>query len=153
MQNPVLPVVIALLLLDAAMSAGFEIGEDAKTKQIAEAIIQAYSLEADYWRNPERYDSWQKLYDHYRLGFSAEIAEQLTEFTRTQDGDMATWTPYQVRIIEHDEDSALAWFPTPEDFTHGPWALRPYMMVRLRREQNRWVIHWAADQDTLPEQP
>jgi hypothetical protein len=93
MQNPVLPAVIALLLLDAAMCAGFETGEDAKTKQIAEAIIQAYSLEADYWRNPERYDSWQKLYDHYRLGFSAEIAEQLTEFTRTQDGDMATWTP------------------------------------------------------------
>jgi hypothetical protein len=119
-------------------------------QEIANAVIRAYRLETAYWQDPRRYSTWQALYAHYRQGFSADIAEQMTAFTLGNDGDMATWVPAEVFVIKHDDAFALAWFRTPKDFTDGPWALQPFMVVRLRLEQDRWVIDWATDSATPP---
>jgi len=121
-----------------------------KAQQIADAVIRAYRLEAAYWRDPQRFGTWEALYAHYRQGFSANIAEQLTEFTLGNDGDMATWVPPKVFVIDHDDAFALAWFRTPKAFIDGPWAFQPYMVVRLRLEEDRWVIYWATDSSTPP---
>ncbi|MGD8206805.1 MAG: hypothetical protein PVH47_01880 [Thiohalocapsa sp.] len=112
-------------------------------------MIRAYALEREYWDRPQDFGTRDKLYAHYRQGFSAEIAERMTEFTLDNDGDMATWTPSDVHVVRSDDRSALAWFRTPDDFIEGPWGFNPYMVVRLRRESDgdapRWVVDWATD--------
>ncbi|MGB5835287.1 MAG: hypothetical protein WBG92_25325, partial [Thiohalocapsa sp.] len=125
------------MLFGSTASASAD-AENAETRQIADAVIQAYSLEAEYWRDPRRFGSWDKLYAHYQRGFSPDIAEQMTEFTLDNDGDMATWVPQEVVISGHDGEFALAWFRTPRDFVDGPWGFQRYMVVRLRREDCRW---------------
>ncbi|MGB5735049.1 MAG: hypothetical protein WBM40_11480 [Thiohalocapsa sp.] len=121
---------------------------------IAEAVIHAYSLETEYWRDPERFSDWNALYDYYRLGFSASIAEDMTDFTLSNGGDMATWRPSEVHVVNSDSDFALAWFRTPDDVIQSAWGFQPYMVVRLRRESGaggeRWVIYWATDSARPP---
>lgn len=141
------------MLLCTAAGGTSAPAEDAQTRRIADAVIQAYGLEAEYWRDPQRFGSWSELYAHYRRGFSADIAERMTEFTLANDGDMATWIPSEVRVAEHDGEFATAWFPTPGDFIDGPWGFQPYMVVRLRLEGDRWVIYWAADSAAPPTPP
>ena len=124
---------------------------DAAEQQIIDAVVLAYSLEAGYWRNPKAYPTWDSLYAYYRRGFSPDIAERMTEFSLSNEGDMATWIPCQVHVVDHGPRFALAWFRTPEDFGEdSSWGFEPYMVVRLRREDGRWVVYWATDSSEPP---
>ena len=126
-------------------------GAPAGEQAVANAVIGAYSLETEYWRDPRRFRTWDELYAYYRQGFSDDIAEQMTEFTLEDGGDMATWVPSAVHVVDHGDAFALAWFATPTDFRQGIWGFERYMVVRLRREDGRWVVYWAADSATPPE--
>jgi hypothetical protein len=137
--------VISALLVTLGRTA-LAAAPDAAEQQIIDAVVLAYSLEAGYWRDPNAYPTWDSLYGYYRRGFSADIAERMTEFSLSNEGDMATWIPSQVHVVDHGPRFALAWFRTPQDFgKDSPWGFEPYMVVRLRREDGRWVVYWAAD--------
>ncbi len=127
---------------------------EADARRISDAVTQAYSLEHEYWRNPARFGDWESLYAHYRRGFSASIAGEMTDFTLGNAGDLATWIPSDVHVVHYDGDVALAWFRTPQDFIEGAWSFQPYMVVRLRRESStdgeRWIVDWATDSATQP---
>lgn len=141
----VLLALVALLGVEPARAV------DAAEQAIVDAVRRAYALEQQYWRDPLAFPSWDALYAHYRRGFSANIAEEMTEFTLSGDGDLATWIPDTVHVIAHDADTATAWFPTPPEYgLDGIWGFEPYMVVRLRREDGGWIIYWAGDSATLP---
>jgi hypothetical protein len=134
-----------------AIAAEVEDSVDTLQQRIIAAVKLAYGLESEYWRNPAAYPTWDKLYAHYRRGFSASIAEEMTEYTLENDGDMATWIPEQVHVADYSAEFALAWFTTPDDFGEdGLWGFEPYMVVRLRRENDRWVVYWATDSSIPP---
>jgi hypothetical protein len=149
--SPWLLSLVLLAVSAVAVRAAAEDGVEDQTQRIIAAVKLAYGLESEYWRNPSAYPTWKKLYAHYRKGFSASIAEEMTEFTLENDGDMATWIPEKVQVADYGADFALAWFTTPADFGEdGLWGFEPYMVVRLRREDDRWVIYWAADSSIPP---
>jgi hypothetical protein len=142
---------LLVLLGCSAFAADSDASVAEQRRRVIAAVKLAYGLEADYWRNPAARPTWDALYAHYRRGFSASIAEAMTEFTLDNDGDMATWIPEQVYVADFGTDFALAWFTTPDDFRDGGlWGFEPYMVVRLRIEDGRWVIYWAADSSTPP---
>ncbi|MCF7991011.1 MAG: hypothetical protein K9M02_11270 [Thiohalocapsa sp.] len=137
-------------MLGALPFAGFA-GETDERERIADAVRVAYGLERDYWQSPESYPDWESVYAHYRKGFSASLAEEMTEFTLDSDGNFATWVPDRVHVVDHGDEFALAWFRTAEDFgEEGLWDFEEYMVVRLRREGERWVVYWATDSAVPP---
>jgi hypothetical protein len=125
--------------------------DQARIQEVKAAVVMANSLERDYWEDPSAFSGWDAVYGHFRRGYSAEIAERMTEFTLNSDGDLATWVPDEVHVVEVDDSSALAYFDTPTEFgLDGLWGFERYMVVRLRREDRRWVIDWATDSATPP---
>ncbi len=147
---------IGLLLLAHALSAvaappAHADAEAGLAAEVRAAVIMANGLERAYWDNPSALSGWDAVYAHFRRGYSAEIAERMTAFTLDNDGDMATWVPDAVQVVEVDEDSALAYFNTPAEFgLDGLWGFEAYMVVRLRREAERWIIDWATDSAKPP---
>jgi hypothetical protein len=144
----------ALALLLAALLAVAAPPTDAgadPAEAVRAAVIMANGLERSYWEDPSAFSGWDAVYAHFRRGYSAEIAERMTEFTLDNDGDMATWVPDEVQVVEVGERSALAYFDTPPEFgPNGLWGFAAYMVVRLTREDGRWVIDWATDSETPP---
>jgi hypothetical protein len=125
--------------------------EQARVDAVKAAVIMANSLERDYWEDPSAFSDWDAVYAHFRRGYSAEIAERMTRFTLDNDGDFATWVPDEVHVVEVTDSSALAYFDTPPEFgLDGLWGFEDYMVVRLRREDGRWIIDWATDSATPP---
>lgn len=120
-------------------------------QDVIEATRFAYGLEADYWRDPGAYPTYDKLYAHFRQGFSPDLAAAMTAHTLATDGDLATWVPEQVFVAELGVNEALVWFPTPAAFGEGGlWGLEDYMHVRLRRDGDRWVVYWGRDRSAPP---
>jgi hypothetical protein len=147
----ILWLLLALTCCAGASAAG---GVDAREQAIIAAVKLANGLEAEYWADPDAYPTWEALYAHYRKGYSAAIAERMTEYSLLEGGDAATWIPGEVHVAGFDGDSAVAWFRTPPEFgEHGSWGFEPFMVVRLRREGARWVIYWATDSATPPPAP
>jgi len=148
--------IAALLLLMVLCQAAAAIAADASTQEqaIIDAVKRANGLETEYWAHPDAYPTWEALYGHYRTGYSTTIAERMTDYTLTEEGDPATWVPEQVHVAGFDGDSAVAWFRTPPEFgEEGTWGFEPFMIVRLHREDGRWVIYWATDSATPPPAP
>lgn len=119
---------------------------------IVAAVRLAYGLERAYWDNPRAWPTWERLYQHYRQGFSDDIARKMADFSLSGDGDLATWEPDAVHLADIDGDTAIAWFDTPAEFQdESGWGFERYMVVRLRRESDgRWVIHWGTDSASPP---
>jgi len=152
---PIARLLGALLLLLLCQAAGAVAGgTGAREQQIIDAVKLANGLEAEYWAHPDLYPTWESLYDHYRKGYSTTIAERMTEYTLMEDGDPATWEPDEVHVAGFDGDSAVAWFQTPPEFgEQGTWGFQSYMVVRLRQEDDRWIIYWATDSASPPPAP
>jgi len=142
-----------VLVAQSVMSCAAEPAETEQQRidDVKAAVIMANGLEREYWDNPSAFPDWDAIYAHFRRGYSAEIAERMTAFTLDNDGDLATWVPNDVHVVEVDDNSALAYFDTPPDFgLDGLWGFEAYMVVRLRREDGRWIIDWATDSATPP---
>jgi len=140
-----------MLLALVLFSVAGVMAEPVDEQTIIDAVKLANALEGQYWDDPGAFRTREQLYAHYRKGYSAAIAERMTDYTLTQNGDAATWVPDEVHVVSIDEDSAVAWFRTPPAFAeHGSWGFQPFMVVRLRREEDRWVIDWATDSATPP---
>lgn len=140
-----------LAILAAWPASASAAGASDEAQRIAEAVRRAYGLERAYWESPQSYPTWEAVYAHYRKGFSASLAEEMTEYTLDNDGDFATWVPEQVHVVDYGDDFALAWFRTSDDFgEEGLWDFAEYMVVRLRREGERWVVYWATDSASPP---
>lgn len=124
-----------------------------RVQEVIDATRFAYGLESAYWEDPGAFSTYDKLYAHYRQGFSPELAAAMTAHTLASHGDLATWVPEQVFVAELGVNEALVWFPTPAAFAeHGLWGLEDYMHVRLRREGGRWVVYWGRDKSAPPAQ-
>lgn len=151
-SSPRLGLVYLLLTIQSLMAiAAPAAAEHPLTEAVKAAVIMANGLERAYWENPSAFSGWDAVYAHFRRGYSKEIAERMTEFTLDNDGDLATWVPTEVHVAEVDNDSALAYFKTPPEFgLDGLWGFEAYMVVRLRRENGRWIIDWATDSATPP---
>lgn len=122
-----------------------------RAEEVAAAVRFAYGLEAQVWQDPVRFRTRTDVYAHFRQGFSPELAEAMTEHVLTSDGDLATWVPADVHVVEVLPSFALVWFPTPPAFgEEGLWGLEDYMHLKLRREGDRWVIYEGADRSTPP---
>ena len=140
-----------MLLTLVLVSVASVMAEPVDEQTIIDAVKLANALEGQYWDDPGAFRTREQLYAHYRKGYTAAIAERMTDYTLTQNGDAATWVPDEVHVVSIDEDSAVAWFRTPPAFAeHGSWGFQPFMVVRLRREEDRWVIDWATDSATPP---
>jgi hypothetical protein len=122
-------------------------------QSVIDAVRFAYGLEAEYWDNPAALPTAERLYAHYRQGFSPDLAAAMTAHTLASDGDLATWVPEQVFVAELGVNEALVWFPTPAAFgKSGLWELEDYMHLRLRRDGERWVVYWGMDRSAPPAQ-
>lgn len=122
-------------------------------QEVIAAVRFAYGLEDEYWQHPEAYPTWTDIYRHYRQGFGPDLAAAMTAHTLSGDGDRATWVPEQVFVAELGVNEALVWFPTPQAFGKGGlWGLEAYMVLRLRRDADRWVVYWGRDQSAPPTQ-
>lgn len=145
---------ILLLLAAAASIGGAAAVAEERDQAIIDAVRLANSLEGQYWAHPDAFPTWESLYAHYRKGYSATLAERMTEYTLSEDGDAATWVPDRVHVAGYDGNSAVAWFRTPPELGEdGVWGMQPFMVVRLRKEGERWVIYWATDSATPPPAP
>jgi hypothetical protein len=147
-RRPSLPWWLGCLLLCTAAAAVAD-----AVQEVIDATRFAYGLEAAYWEDPGAFPTYDKLYGHYRQGFSPDLAAAMTAHTLASDGDLATWVPEQVFVAELGVNEALVWFPTPAAFgRHGLWALEDYMHLRLRRDGGRWVVYWGRDKSAPPAQ-
>ena len=134
---------LCLCLLPAAEA------DDAE--EIRAAVRFAYGLEAAVWRDPTRFRTRAEIYEHFRQGFSPDLAHAMTEHVLASDGEPATWVPEQVHVVERLPNYALVWFPTPPAFGEGGlWDLKPYMQLRLRRDGERWVVVEGEDRSAPP---
>lgn len=123
----------------------------APVQAVVDAVRFAFGLEAAYWQHPDVFRSRDAVYDHFRQGFSPDLAAAMAAHVLGGDGDLATWVPEQVQVVELEASHALVWFPTPAAFgASGLWNLADYMHVRLRREGARWVVDWAEDRAAPP---
>lgn len=145
--------VVALILMgQSAVTAGSDPGSD-RVQAVVDAVRFAFGLEAAYWENPTAFRTRDTVYAHFRRGFSPDLAEAMTTHVLGDDGDLATWVPDQVYVVELSASHALVWFPTPETFGRkGLWDLADYMHVRLRWDAGRWVVDWAEDRPAPPVQ-
>jgi|UPI00073217FA hypothetical protein len=131
--------------LAAVVSAGDRVEE------VVAAVRFAYGLEAEVWRDPARFRTRAAIYEHFRQGFSPDLASAMTEHVLTGDGDLATWVPAQVQVAELLPSFALVWFPTPPAFGEGGlWGLESYMQLKLRRDGGRWVVYEGTDRPAPP---
>jgi hypothetical protein len=142
-----LGLVLLLLLLPALAWCA----PDDEVRAVIDAVRFAYGLEAEYWRDPSAFSSYEQLYAHYRQGFSPELAAAMASHTLTSNGDPATWVPKRVQVAELSTTKALVWFITPAEFGKaGFWGLEDYMLLRLRRDGGRWVVYWGDDRSSPP---
>lgn len=122
-----------------------------QVQAVVDAVRFAFGLESAYWDDPTAFRTRDAVYVHFRQGFSPDLAAAMTAHVLGGDGDLATWVPEQVDVVELEADHALVWFPTPASFGKaGLWDLADYMHVRLRREGGRWVVDWARDRSAPP---
>jgi hypothetical protein len=141
-----------LLVLAVAAGAAEPLpGESDARRAVAAAVKAAAALESHYWEQPQRYPRREDVYALYRRGYGERLARRLADFTLSGDRSAATWVPREVHVAEIGADSALVWYRTPEDFTaEGSWRLGPFMVVRLSREGDRWVVVSAEDRPAPP---
>ena len=125
-------------------------------KEIVDAVIFANSLEKIIWASPEKFNSRKIIFDHYRKGFSKEIAFRMTDHTWSDSlglkaGDYATWPPDNVFVIKYDKNFATAYYETDEVFRDDiTWNRGKYSIVNLRKENNQWIIFAATVSDKIP---
>ena len=136
---------LGLTLLCAAAPAA--VGDP--LQEVMDAARFAYGLETGYWEHPEQFPTRDKLYQHYRQGFSPDLAATMTAHTLSADSDLATWVPERVHVAELGVSQALVWFPTPPAFSQI-WGLEHYTLLRLRRDGGRWVVYEGRDQSAPP---
>jgi hypothetical protein len=118
---------------------------------VIEAVRFAFGLEAAFWEDPGAFRTRDAVYAHFRQGFSPDLAAAMTAHVLAGDGDLATWVPEQVHVVDLEATQALVWFLTPAAYgRHGLWDLADYMHVHLRREGQGWVVDWAEDRSAPP---
>ncbi len=122
-----------------------------RVQAVVDAVRFAFGLESAYWDDPAAFRTRDAVYDHFRQGFSPDLAAAMTAHVLGGDGDVATWVPEQVHVVALEASQALVWFPTPASFGRaGLWDLADYMHVHLRREGAHWVVDWAKDRSAPP---
>lgn len=142
---------LLLVLVAAVAAAEPPPAESGARRAVVAAVKAAAALESRYWEQPQRYPRREDVYALYRRGYGECLARRLADFTLSGDRAAATWVPREVHIAEIGPDSALVWYRTPEDFTaDASWGLGPFMVVRLSREGDRWVVVSAEDRSAPP---
>jgi hypothetical protein len=119
----------------------------ADQQDVIDALKAAYGLEgALFQRASLDTISREEVYAHYRRGFSADLAQRLTDYSWQPEShmlratDRALTTPESVGVLEAKSDYALvAWIP-PSTFRRQ-WSVPRCLVDPLVREDGRWIVH------------
>lgn len=121
--------------------------------EVKSAVKTAFGLEQQLWDHKANFRTRKQVYNHYRQGFSDELAESLTSYTWSEGELRATEKtmeiPDTVHIISISKEKATVYYKTPEDL-RTIWQLKSYTINYLRREENRWIIYKSSESDTIP---
>lgn len=126
-------------------------------KEIINAVIFAYSLENSLFSDIIKISSRNDVYEHYRQGFSEEIANNLTDYswsTRTNEliaTEKATDIPKQVQVLKIKRDTAVVYYLIPEGIKTLWNVDEKYAIDYLKKENGRWIIVKSEWRNNLPE--
>jgi len=126
-------------------------------QEIIEAVLFASSLDRLLWENQDSIATKQEVLAHYLQGFSEPLASMFTEYwwwdreDKLLPGDPLLVPPERVHLGSYSEDRAVAYYDTPQILQDpSTWELEPYMEVRLRRDNGRWIIVYARNRNRCP---
>ncbi|HKJ46904.1 MAG TPA: hypothetical protein VJ991_13815 [Balneolales bacterium] len=130
--------------------------EKEKKNEVSKAVKFSFSLERKLWENESSFKTRKQVYQHYRQGFSDELAESLTSYTWTDGGLRATEKtmepPDTVHVLTVSDSEATVYYRIPTELRQI-WQLKKYSIDRLRRDDGRWIIIESNEADTIPSPP
>jgi hypothetical protein len=113
---------------------------------VIDALKAAYGLEgALVQRAGVDTISREEVYAHYRQGFSAELAQRLTDYSWEPEShmlratDRALTVPESVGVLEVKSDHPLIAWISPTMF-RMQWGVPRCLVDPLVREDARWVV-------------
>jgi hypothetical protein len=141
---------------DVCVDQTKESGWQAGNLIVVEAVKHAYSLEKRMWDNAAEFKTREQVYEHFRQGFSAEIAERLTNHSWSgqslRPGDYATQEPDRVVVIDIQDSKATVYYETTSCF-RDIWGVEKYSLDKLTREGAHWVITSSEGMKKIPTSP
>jgi hypothetical protein len=133
--------------------APVEAGTD---REIEEAVLYAYGIEAELWENERGIRSKEDVFTLFRKGFGEKVARDLSEyywmegededgekFSVLRSGDPIFIPPDSIEVLKKKDDrvEVLLRYSKSDE---GPVTYRAYSVrVVLRREGNVWKIYDA----------
>jgi hypothetical protein len=126
-------------------------------KDIIEAVVFAASLDERLWEKEGQFNSKQEVFEHYKQGFTDNLAEMFTEYWwwdmkgKLLPGDPLLAPPEEVVVGKFSDDKAEAYYKTPEVLRDpDTWGLEPFIYVELERQEDRWIVVKAMNKDKQP---
>ncbi len=146
---------LALLMISFAGCSGLSEEEKADLKTELRSFVRyANNLEKDIFENEENFDSQEAVFEHFRKGFSIDLATDITAYL-WEDGSLnaseiiLAQPESEIFFIKLKADEAEVYYETPEKL-RDVWGLKRYKIDKLRKEDNGWVIYEATDTDYEP---
>jgi hypothetical protein len=138
-------------------------GGDSKAKRPGSALKQeviaavryALGLEQRLLENPSDFRSRNQVYEHFRKGFSHEMAERLTRHSWADDGSgprsrgRVMEPPDTVHVSRIDASTATAFYETPK-WIREMWGRKSFTVIDLARDEGLWVVVRARGADNRP---
>ena len=118
-------------------------------------VKYANNLEQDIFDNEENFDSREAVYEHFRQGFSVDLATDITAYLweagSLNASEIILAQPEgEIYFTKLKADEAEVFYETPETLRDA-WDLKRYKIDKLRKEDNGWVIYESTDTDYEPE--
>jgi hypothetical protein len=124
--------------------------------ELIEAYRFAYSLEDRLYENKSAYVSRDQVHDFFRQGFTADFANELTDYYWQESEGLLSLGSYlvlpemDIHVLDIDPGrEARLWHETDEwDRMH--WGMERYKIITLRMENGKWKVHDEASTADLP---
>jgi hypothetical protein len=124
-----------------------------KKDEVSQAVKFSFSLEQKLWDNESAFKTRKQVYQHFRKGFSDELAESLTSYSWTDGGLRATEKtmepPDTVHVLTVSDSEATVYYRIPTELRQI-WQLKKYSIDHLRLDNGRWIIIESNESDTIP---
>lgn len=156
MKNKILFGLFIFLLASFAGCQKLSKEEKADLKEeLRSFVVYANNLENDLFENEDQFDTREKVYDHFRKGFSVDLATDITAYL-WEDGSLnaseiiLAEPESEIKFLKLSANEAEVFYETPEKL-RGVWELKKYKIDKLKKEEGKWFIYQSVDTDYEPE--
>lgn len=125
-----------------------------QNQEIIQAVKEAYNLEKQLYDHPDHYKNREQVYEHYRMGFCKNLAENLTNYSwsgsEILNHEKSIMPPDSVNIISIADSMAEVYYAIPSDL-QTLWELKKYAIDTLKKENGHWKIYSSTNVNSIPD--